>query len=88
MENYIKRWILHLILSTDDNKVYSGYTSSSSVKDQENESESKTVTLSSLFDELASNNPTVRNPNLEQVKAELNLETSTASRREIQEAQS
>ena len=82
MENTIKNWILHL-LSTDDNEAYSGYTSSSSAEGQEDQSESKTVSLSSLFDELASNKPTVTNPNFEQVEAELNLETATASRTEI-----
>ena len=88
MENTIRNWILHLLLSTDDNEAYSGYTSSSSVEGQEDQSESKTISLSSLFDELASNKPTVTNPNLEQVEAELNLETTTASTTEMQEAQS
>ena len=46
------------------------------------------LSLSSLFDELASNKPTVTNPNIEQVEAELNLETATASTTEIQEAHS
>ena len=87
MKNTIKNWILHL-LSTDDNEADSGYTSSSSAKGQVDQSESKTVSLSSLFDELASNKPTVTNPNIEQVEAELNLETATASTTEIREAQS
>ena len=87
MENTIKNWILHL-LSTDDNEVYSGYTSSSCAEGQEDQSESKTASLSNLFDELASNKPTVTNRNLEQVEAELNLKTATASTTEIQEAQS
>ena len=87
MENTIKNWILHLLF-TDDNEAYSGYTSSSSAEGQEDQSESKTVSISSLFDELASNKPTVTNPNLEQVEVELNLETATASTIEIQEAQS
>ena len=85
MEITIKNWILHL-LSTDDNEADSGYTCSSSAEGQVDQSESKTVSLSSLFDELASNKPTVTNPNLEQVEAELNLETATASTTEIQEA--
>ena len=88
MENTIKHWILHLLLSTDDNGAYSGYTSSSSAEGQEDQSESKTLSLSSLFDELASNKPTVTNPNLELVEAELNLATATASTTEIQEAKS
>ena len=87
MENTIKNWILHL-LSTDDNEAYLGYTSSSCAEGQEDQSESKTVSLSSLFDELASNKPTVTNPKLEPVEAELNLKTATASTTEIQEAQS
>lgn len=86
MENTIKNWILHLLLSTDDNEAEAGYTSSSSNEGQEDQSENKTVSLSSLFDELASNKPTVTNPNLEQVEAELNLETSTTSTTEILEA--
>ena len=86
MENTIKNWILHLVLSTDDNEAYSGYTSSSSAEGQEDQSESKTVSLSSLFDELVSNKPTVTNPKLEPVEAELNLETATASTTETQEA--
>ena len=61
MENTIKNWILHL-LSIDDNEAYSGYTSSSFAEGQEDQNESKTVSLSSLFDELASNKPTVTNP--------------------------
>ena len=87
IENSIKNWILHL-LSTGDNEADSGYTCSSSAEGQENQSESKTVSLSSLFDELASNKPTVTNRNLEQVEAELNMETATASTTEIQEAES
>ena len=87
MENTIKNWILHLLF-TDDNEAYSGYTSSSSAEGQEEQSESKTIPLSSLFDELASNKLTVTNPNLEPVEAELNLETAIASTTEIQEAQS
>ena len=84
MENTIKNWILYL-LSTDCNETYSRYFSSSSAKGQEDQSESKTVSLSSLFDVLASNKPTVTNPNLE---AELNLEIAIASTTNIQEAQS
>ena len=86
MKNTIKNWILHL-LSTDDNEAYSGYPSSSA-EGQEDQSESKTVSLSSLFDELTSNKPTVTTPNLEQVEAELNLETATTSTSDIREAQS
>ena len=72
MEITIKNWILHL-LSTDDNEADSGYTSSSSAEGQVDQRESKTISLSSLFDELASNKPTVTNRNLEQVEAELNV---------------
>ena len=86
MENTIKNWILYLPRSTNDNEAYSGYTCSSSAEGQEDQIESKTLSLSSLFDELASNKPRVTNPNLEQVEAELNLETATASTTEIQEA--
>ena len=92
MESFLplsnRNWILHLLLSTDDNEAYSEYTCSSSAEGQEDQSESKTESFSSLFDELASNKPTVTNPNLEQVEAELNLEIATASTTEIQEAQS
>ena len=83
MKNTIKNWILHL-LSTDDNEAYS----SSSAEGQVDQRESKTVTLSNLFEGLASNKPTVTNPNLKQVEAELSLETVTASTTEIRESQS
>ena len=88
MENTIKNWILHLLLSTDDIVAYLRYTCLSSAEGQENQSENKTVSLSSLFDELASNKPTVTNTNLEQIETELNLETAIASKTDIREAQS
>lgn len=85
MEN-AKNWILHLV-SNDDNKASSaGNTFSISVGGQEDQSEIKTVSLSSLLDELDSNKPTLTNQNLGQAKAELNLKTATTM--EIKESQS
>ena len=48
IENTIRNWILHL-LSSDDKEAYSGYTCSSSAEGQEDQSERKTVSLSSLM---------------------------------------
>lgn len=79
MENSIKNWILDLLLSADGNETEAGYASSGSTEDQGDQSENKAVSLSSLFDELASNKSTEINLNLEQEETTLNLEMETAN---------